>query len=183
MELSLTNQVKRSGPSVQAICKKDAGPAAAPKKEQERSDRVSISKEAVARLEEHNRRIMEHIRQEAEKRALEETEDSSGGDPCLDALGESMKTMERCHKIAARIMRGDKVPPQDEQYLMKNDPTGYKLAMAARKPKKKPKKWKSVLNGEEDKNRVSKEDAASRETEAAPLEEEASGESGGADEE
>ena len=55
---------------------------------------------------------------------------SGGAD--LDGLGEAMKTMEKCHKIAARIMRGDKVPPEDEQYLMKNDPTRQFLLVCGR---------------------------------------------------
>lgn len=96
-----------------------------------------------------------------------------------------MKTMQRCQKIAARIMRGDKVPPEDERYLMMNDPDGYKLAVAMRTPKRNPKKWKSVLEEEE-------QDAASRQsaegsTEAASGEEAGeaagSGEGGGAAEE
>ena len=46
-------------------------------------------------------------------------------------------------------MKGDKVPPQDEQYLMENDPDGYKLALVCRTPKEKPKEWESVLEDEE----------------------------------
>lgn len=37
------------------------------------------------------------------------------------------------------------MPPEDEQYLMTNDPKGYKLALAARKPNPNPKDWDSVL--------------------------------------
>ena len=36
-------------------------------------------------------------------------------------------------QIAASIMRGDRVPPEDMAYLMNNDPEGYKLAMAMRR--------------------------------------------------
>ena len=180
MELSLTSRLKRGVPLVQTARKPEGTAAAVPQKAQEQSDRVSISKEAVARLEEQNRRVMEQIQRAAENRTQEGTESMSGGAD-LDGLGEAMKTMEKCHKIAARIMRGDKVPPEDEQYLMKNDPTGFKLAMAARRPKKKPKKWKSVLE-DKDRNGASTESAKISETEAAPLEA-ASGESGGAEEE
>ena len=51
--------------------------------------------------------------------------------------------------IAARIARGDKVPPEDERYLLERDPTGFKLAMASRRPKRKPKQWKSALTDED----------------------------------
>ncbi len=67
-------------------------------------------------------------------------------------LSKSLKVMERCRKIASRIMKGDKVPPQDEQYLMECDPDGYKLALACRVPKENPKKWESVLEDEEQEN-------------------------------
>ena len=40
------------------------------------------------------------------------------------------------------------MPPQDEKFLLENDPAGYQLAMAARKPKKDPKEWDSVLEEE-----------------------------------
>ena len=67
-------------------------------------------------------------------------------------LSEELKVKERCQKIMARLMKGDKVPPKDLQYLAQNDMAAYKLAMAARMmaPKKKPKEWDSVLkDGEE----------------------------------
>lgn len=38
------------------------------------------------------------------------------------------------------------MPPEDEQYLMTNDPKSYKLALAARKPNPNPKEWDSVLS-------------------------------------
>ena len=60
-------------------------------------------------------------------------------------MGEYLKVMQRCQEIARRLMRGDRVPPEDEQYLMTNDPKGYKLALAARKPNPHPKEWESVL--------------------------------------
>ena len=67
----------------------------------------------------------------------------------LDFLSKSLKTMEKCRKIASRIIKGDKVPPQDERYLKDNDPDGYKLALVSRKPKKNPKEWESVLDEED----------------------------------
>ena len=47
-------------------------------------------------------------------------------------------------------MAGDKVPPQDMQYLAENDSLGYKMAMAGRMlSKEKPKEWESVLEDDE----------------------------------
>ena len=65
-------------------------------------------------------------------------------------LSKSLDVMEKCRKIASRIIKGDKVPPQDEQFLMEADPEGYKLALACRVPKEKPKEWESVLEEEEE---------------------------------
>ena len=123
------------------------------------ADRVSTSqdavRQAVEQLTEQSQRLSALLTQQdqqTEKKPyiwdMLDGEEKTG-DSEADALGEQMKTMERCHKIASRIMRGDKVPPQDEQYLMMNDPEGYKLALAMRKPKKHPKEWESVLKDEE----------------------------------
>lgn len=122
------------------------------------ADRVSTSQDAVqravAQLDAQSQRLMALVQQDQQKEKkpyiwdMLDGEEKTGNSEA-DALGEQMKTMERCHKIASRIMRGDKVPPQDEQYLMMNDPDGYKLALAMRKPKKKPKEWESVLKDEE----------------------------------
>lgn len=159
MEITFENRLKRTerlvrpdgtgrGPSAGEAAISAATP---------RTDRVSSSQQAVRqvaeRMEQQSQRLAALLQQNPpEKKTYiwdmldgeEETESSEA-----DALGEQMKTMERCHKIAARIMRGDKVPPQDEQYLMLNDPDGYKLALAMRTPKRNPKKWKSVLKEEE----------------------------------
>ena len=112
--------------------------------------------QAVEQLDAQSQRLMAlawQDRQEEKKPYIWDMLDGEEktGDSEADALGEQMKTMERCHKIAARIMRGDKVPPQDEQYLMLNDPDGYQLALAMRKPKRNPKEWESVLKDGEKK--------------------------------
>lgn len=84
----------------------------------------------------------------------------------LDVLAKQLKVQQKCQEIARRIMQGKKVPPQDEQYLMVNDPNGYKLAMALRKPPKKDEKeCKSVLD-DEDKQSGETSDSG----EAAPVE-------------
>ena len=107
-------------------------------------DRASWSQAALSFLQEVNRQDLER------QRKLLEAKQQKNGD--LEMLPKSLKVMERCRKIASRIMKGDKVPPQDEQYLMECDPDGYKLALACRVPKENPKKWESVLEDEEQEN-------------------------------
>lgn len=160
MEITFENRLKRTerlvrpdGTGRGASAGEAAVSAAAP-----RTDRVSSSqqavRQAVEQMEQQSQRLAALLRQDqpAEKKTyiwdMLDGEEEAGNSEA-DALGEQMKAMERCHKIAARIMRGDKVPPEDEQYLMLNDPDGYKLAMAMRTPKRNPKKWESVLKEEE----------------------------------
>lgn len=143
MELSISGLRRRAVETAKAptqMEKKPAGTAKAPARP--RSDRASWSQAALSFLQEVNRQDME------ERRKLLEAKQKGNGE--LDALTESLKKMDRCQKIASRIMRGDKVPPQDEQYLLDNDPDGYKLAIACRVPKEKPKEWESVLKDEEE---------------------------------
>lgn len=160
MELSVNGRQRRAaqaaGTAPQAERKSPAaGKAALPKA---RTDRTAWSQAALSFLQEADRQDME------KRRKLLEAKQQSKGE--LDALSESLKKMERCRKIASRIMRGDKVPPQDEMYLMDNDPDGYKLALACRTPKEKPKEWESVLKDEDEKNSGSGE--AEDSGEAAP---------------
>lgn len=156
MELRIANRLRTAGQTIRSEGKtRDAASAASP---QPRTDRFVLSRQIAEQLEAQNRLLMDLVRRENKKPALWELNEENGENSELKALGESMKTMERCHKIAARIMRGDKVPPEDEQYLRLNDPDGYKLAMAMRTPKRNPKKWKSVLK-EEDQDSASRQSA------------------------
>ena len=170
MEITFESRLRRNEQLVRPDgTKKDApaGEASAPCA-QPKTDCVSSVQQAVRQaaeqLDAQSRRLAALVQQDqkAEKKPfiwdMLDGEEASGNNEA-DALGEQMKTMERCHKIAARIMRGDKVPPQDEQYLMQNDPNGYKLAMAMRKPKKHPKEWKSVLEDEKKTEESSGEEA------------------------
>lgn len=158
MELSVNGRQRRAVQTAKAAPqteKKPPGKAALPKA---RTDRTAWSRQALSFLQEVNRQDME------QRRKLLEAKQRDSGE--LKALSESLKTMDRCQKIASRIMRGDKVPPQDEMYLMDNDPDGYKLALVCRKPKEKPKEWESVLE-EEDREGGSGE-CAGPEGETAP---------------
>ena len=160
MEITFESRLRRSEQLVRPDGTKKGSGETAVSAAGSRTDQVSTSqqavRQAVEQLDAQSQRLMalaRQDRQEEKKPYIWDMLDGEEktGDSEADALGEQMKTMERCHKIAARIMRGDKVPPQDEQYLMLNDPDGYKLALAMRKPKRNPKEWESVLKDGEKK--------------------------------
>lgn len=115
----------------------------------ETGDRLHISQLTAGYLQEQSRLTQEVAK--IIRRFMAEREQKEGqGKTEADAMAERLKVMERCQKIAARIMAGDKVPPQDMQYLAENDSLGYKMAMAGRMlSKEKPKEWESVLEDDE----------------------------------
>ena len=67
-------------------------------------------------------------------------------------MSEKLKKMAKCQRIAARIQAGDKVPPEDERYLMDHDAQSYQMALALRQPKRNPKKWDTLLEKEDYEN-------------------------------
>ena len=143
MELSVSGRQRRAVQTAKAAPQTEKQPQAAGKSapRKTRTDKLSWSRQALSFLEELNRQDLE------KQRKLLEAKQKGNGE--LDAMREALKKMERCQKIASRIMKGDKVPPQDERYLMECDPDGYNLALACRQPKEKPKEWESVLKEEE----------------------------------
>ncbi len=115
-----------------------------------RTDRLRITRQAVSYLQEQDR-IAREVANIVQRFTANNTAEEQGKTED-EMLSEELKVKERCQKIMARLMKGDKVPPKDLQYLAQNDMAAYKLAMAARMmaPKKKPKEWDSVLkDGEE----------------------------------
>jgi len=70
----------------------------------------------------------------------------------LEMMRKQLRIQRLCMKIAVSVKRGDRVPPEDLAFLAKNDPEGYKLAMAMRKPKRNPEKCDSVLKDEDKKS-------------------------------
>lgn len=162
MELRATREMRRSEQLAKAMAKKaDAEPPAKarPQPAQAPTDKVSLSRQALAFVQEQNQRMWEQA-QEREQRRQGRLDDSlsalEASKKQLDAMGEKLKVQDKCQKIAAAIMRGDRVPPEDLEYLMNNDPEGYKLAMAMRREKKDPEDVESVLD-EEDKNGAAEE--------------------------
>lgn len=126
---------------------------------QAQADRVSLSRAALSFLEEQNARAMEA---QARQQSREDQESAA-----LKRMEKALKAMMKCQKIAARVSAGDKVPPEDLRYLKRNDPDGYKLALATRRPKKHPKEWKSALEEEDLKEAAGRTESASAESSAA----------------
>ena len=109
-----------------------------------KNDQVTLSKQVVAAVQMHNRiQAIEQARKNAE---------NSPEAQALESMRKAMEIMKVCNKIASRIRAGDRVPLKDLRYLLKNDPRAYQMAMAARKPKEKPKEWKSAVPKEEQEN-------------------------------
>ena len=133
------------------------------------ADRLELSRQWVEAMEEQRART-----QAAMLAGGKNAEGDSGGllgymeteEDKLDAMSEQLDTQMKCLKIAMNIMKGKKVPPEDERYLMEHDPVGYKLAIAMKSMTKEDKKeCESVLDDED------KEGGESGETgEAAPAE-------------
>ena len=121
------------------------------------ADRLELSRQWVEQMEEQSARLQAALSQPAgeDKKSdgiwgmldYMETEEDK-----LDTMSEQLDVQMKCLKIAMNIMKGKKVPPEDERYLMENDPNGYKLAMSMKSMVKEDKKeCKSVLD-DEDKN-------------------------------
>lgn len=130
------------------------------------ADRVELSRRWVENMEEQNAQLRALLSRPAEEKKDEggllgymETEEEK-----LDGLSEELDVQMKCLEIAMNMMKGKKVPPEDEKYLMEHDPNGYKMAMAMKAlVKEDQEECKSVLD-EEDKN------GGASETGAAPVE-------------
>lgn len=139
------------------------------------ADRLELTRQWVENMKEQSARLQNLLSQPAgrkEKKSggiLDMLDGADSRSSELDAEAEQLKVKQRCLEIAARMMRGKKIPPKDEQYLMEHDPEGYKLAIALRKPPKKDEKeCKSVLDDEDEKTGRTGETSGSGET--APAE-------------
>ncbi len=97
----------------------------------EKAEQLSAAQQLLQTLKQQN----EQIREQTEKQA--------------DAIKKAMDKMKKCMKIAHSILKGKRVPPEDEQYLLENDLKTYMMAMALREMKKDPEKEKSVLDKED----------------------------------
>lgn len=153
MELRATREMRRNAQLDKAMAKKADAPDASggliQSARKQAEDRCTLSRQALAYLEQQNRlqQELDERRARTEQRLSEQQNKSSE----LDMLSKTMDVMNKCLKIAASIMKGNRVPPEDMQYLMKNDPEGYRMALALRRENPDSKEEKSVLT-DEDKN-------------------------------
>lgn len=136
------------------------------------ADRLELSRRWVENMEEQSARLRALFPQTAGER---EGKDEGGLPGYLeteeekpDGLSEALDTQMKCLKIAMNMMKGKKVPPEDERYLMEHDPNGYKVAIAMKALVKEDKReCKSVLD-DEDKNGGTEESSGSGEAAQSP---------------
>ena len=157
MELRTTREMRRNEQLSKTMAKKaetEDAPAKAPSSRlQAPTDKVSLSRQALAFVQEQNRKMWE-AEQREQRRQNRMNDSLSALDSAkneMDLLAKQAEVLSKCQKIAASIMKGNRVPPEDLEYLMKNDPDGYKLAMAMRRENPDPEDEESVLS-DEDKN-------------------------------
>ena len=110
-----------------------------------REDKLTLSQQAMEMLEKYQEKQKEIKRLQEEARQMKEANKQQA-----EALEKELKTRMLCWKIAARIMAGDKVPHEDEQFLLNNDPAGYQMAMSLRKIKEDPEEYDTLLEDEEE---------------------------------
>ncbi len=177
MELRSTREMRRNEQLTKAMANKTEGqPTAAQtkptqSKAQPPADKLSLSRQALSWLEEQNRKLWEQD-MEREQRRQDRMNDCLSSMESkkkeLDAMDKALKVLRICQKIAASIMKGDRVPPEDLKYLMDNDPEGYKMAMAMRRPKEDPEDVESALEEEEKRNMEGSTEAVASGGESTP---------------
>ena len=170
MELRTTGELRRSAQVDKIMGKKTeaADTPAGPRTTQQKApvDKLTLSRRAVAFVEDQSRKMWDGVREREQQRQSRMSAKPASGE--LDLLSQGLKVLELCEKIAASIMRGDKVPIEDLRFLMENDPDGYRLAMALRRHKEDPEEVDSVLEDEE--NRDGSADSTEGGGEAPPVE-------------
>ena len=155
MELRTTRELRRNAQIDKSMRKKaetpdaSAGAGAKPARTGALTDKMTLSQQAVEYIDRQREQLLREL---AEHRAKQqgrwaEAQAKSGE---LDLLSEGLKVLELCQKIAASIMKGNRVPPQDLEFLLKNDPDGYRLAMALRRHNPDPEDEESVLPDEDE---------------------------------
>ena len=160
MELRTTREMRRNVRLDQVMSRTAETPdtpKARTSQQKAPADKLTLSRQAIAFVEEQNRKMWDEVREREQQRQsrMDSAAEPANGE--LDLLSKGLKVLELCQKIAASIMKGDKVPPEDLKFLMENDPDGYRLAMAMRRHKEDPEEVDSVLE-DEDKNGGSAEE-------------------------
>ena len=153
MELRTTRELRRNVQLDKTLGKKTET-ADAPAKAQAPKgpvDKLTLSRQAAAFVEEQSRKMWDEVREREQQRQKRMDIAAQPDSAELDLLRNGLRVLELCRKIAASVMKGNKVPPEDLKFLMENDPDGYRLAMAMRRHNPDPEEEESVLT-DEDKN-------------------------------
>ena len=155
MELYTTRELRRST-QINKITGQKAEAADGPtqartSQQKEPVDKLTLSRQALAFAQEQSRKMWDAAQEREQRRqsrmdaGISAAESAKGE---LDLLSKGLKVLELCQKIAASIMKGNRVPPEDLEFLMKNDPDGYRLAMAMRRQNPDPEDEESALPDE-----------------------------------
>ncbi len=67
-----------------------------------------------------------------------------------DKSSDRFQDLAKCMKIAARIMHGDKVPMKDMKFLAEKNPDMFRNAIMLKQHNPEPKKYKSVLDDDDE---------------------------------
>ena len=108
-----------------------------------RTDRLELSSQRTGQDDPQQllRAQREQIRSEVAAR-MEEAKMQA------EARAAAAKMQLLCLKIAMRLLAGDKVPPQDEEYLLEHDPGLYTVVINCRAQKEDPEEHNSLLEEE-----------------------------------
>lgn len=101
------------------------------KRQQAQAEKLKAAKEMLDVMKQQSAQMKEQSKKQA------------------DALKKSMDKMKKCARIARNIGKGHKVPPEDEKYLLENDPKAYMLAIVLRMMEEEKDKVKSELDKED----------------------------------
>lgn len=153
MELRSTRELRRNEQIARTTTKKAEASAPARKAPaQPAVDKVTLSRQAVSYLEEQNRRMWQYQQEREQRRQSRLDSELSALDTAknrLKRMEDELDILNKCQKIAASIMKGNRVPPEDLRYLLEHDQAGYKLAMAMRRHNPDPEDEESVLDDED----------------------------------
>ncbi len=128
--------------------------------ERKHNDRPDIGEERRKFSDEQKKAAEDYEREQRRRKQEQERRQKQDVlDMLDDQFVESKKSSEnkdygfesfsKCLTIASRISKGDIVPAKDIQYLAEHEPDMYRQALLMRVPNPKPKKYKSIIDEDE----------------------------------
>ena len=111
---------------------------------------VAISAEGLGLVKKEEADENASAREEAEKRMYQEMLENTK--EAAEAQGEGYEDLAKALEIARRILNGDIVPAQDEQFLMEFNSEIYMRVKSMAEAKEDPEEYDSLLEEEEDDN-------------------------------